>query len=539
MGLIRYDWRCRSLRLRRRLAYGALALLVAGVSIGPAYPRATAAARPPLNTVLLMTSEPGSLQERVVTDGTVVAWFDTRGALFTYYLAEKRETLLLDGPARRSQLALADGTLVWLERGADGGAALRALRLSGGDVITIASGPGERNSPAIAGSTVVWRDHRNGNWDLYGYDLRRGQEFPLVTDGANQGAVALAADTLVWEDYRAGNWRLRGMRLSERREYAITSGQDDDLAPALDGNDTLVFVRRRANGGFGALIVRDLKTAEERTIVAGHLVLRPTVAGRLIVWEDWRGGRPNLYAFDRESKREFPLTRSEQAYGPAVAGTVVAWLSKGEFTSRVTAIRLDQPLPTDPQDPPTVTDPASRYFPESKHNLGGAFRTFWNANGGLAIFGFPLTEAFEETDATGSKRQVQYFERAKLEADPADPSRISVARLGAEQVRGRTFPPIPAFTDSEDRVYFPQTQHSLGSGFKTFWETQGGLPVFGFPLTEEIEENGRTVQYFERARFEYRPDAAPANQVTLGQLGREALIARGWLPDPTEQRRQR
>ena len=41
----------------------------------------------------------------------------------------------------------------------------------------------------------------------------------------------------------------------------------------------------------------------------------------------------------------------------------------------------------------------------------------------------------------------------------------------------------------------------------TRWQRNGGLPVFGFPLTEVITEtleDGRAyeVQYFERARFE-------------------------------------
>jgi hypothetical protein len=73
--------------------------------------------------------------------------------------------------------------------------------------------------------------------------------------------------------------------------------------------------------------------------------------------------------------------------------------------------------------------------------------------------------------------------------------------------------------------YFAQTGHNLGNAFREYWLTQGGLLRFGYPLTEEFVErspdDGRdyTVQYFERARFEWHPENAPPYNVLLGRLG--------------------
>jgi hypothetical protein len=39
--------------------------------------------------------------------------------------------------------------------------------------------------------------------------------------------------------------------------------------------------------------------------------------------------------------------------------------------------------------------------------------------------------------------------------------------------------------------------------------------------------NVYTVQYFERARFEYHPENAPPYDVLLGQFGRQILAAGG------------
>lgn len=91
--------------------------------------------------------------------------------------------------------------------------------------------------------------------------------------------------------------------------------------------------------------------------------------------------------------------------------------------------------------------------------------------------------------------------------------------------------------DEPTRRYFAETQHTLSGKFLAYWEANGGLALFGLPLTEEFREvnpaDGQeyTVQYFERARFEHHPErqGTPA-EVQLGLLGRQALVARGWLP---------
>jgi beta propeller repeat protein len=510
----------------RRILTGLLAatLATSGTPLVSAPP--VLAEAHPYNTALLMTSNTGTAATGVATDGATVVWTDVLGAIYARTLADGRETRLLDGPARRSQLVFANNTAIWVERDASG-VAIRGLKI-GGTPFTIATGQGERNSPAIAGTTVVWRDARDGAWNIYGYDLAANREFPIAT-GGGKGAVAVAGSTVVWEDYRAGHWNLYGYDLKAQREYPVTTGAADDTAPALSGSK-VAFVRRQQKQSAGALVIRDLQSGQEQTITEGHLELRPAFAGDLLVWEDWRDGVPNVYAYDLKSKQAFPVARTDDARAPAIGGTVVTWLSQAQFSSRVTAIRLVKPLPSDPQDPPTVTDPDVRYFSETKHAVSGAFRQYWNLHGGLDSFGYPLTEAFDETGADGVTRKVQYFERVKLEADPQDPKQVGLSRLGAELTVGRTFPTVAAFDSTDDRAYFPQTQHSLSGWFKEYWTNNGGVAVFGYPISEELDENGLHVQYFERARFELHADANdPAYRVTLSQLGREALVKLGWI----------
>jgi len=63
------------------------------------------------------------------------------------------------------------------------------------------------------------------------------------------------------------------------------------------------------------------------------------------------------------------------------------------------------------------------------------------------------------------------------------------------------------------------------------WIAKGGLPVYGYPISEVLSERGYDgntyqVQYFERYRLEYHPDLASTPYVVLlGQLGRQIYDA--------------
>ncbi|MBF6614191.1 MAG: hypothetical protein IVW55_13780, partial [Chloroflexi bacterium] len=90
------------------------------------------------------------------------------------------------------------------------------------------------------------------------------------------------------------------------------------------------------------------------------------------------------------------------------------------FPPTPTATPVPEPiLLTDPvQDPHS---PGVVWFPSTGHTLRGPFLDYWTSNGGLAQFGYPLTEEFFEPAGGVSQKeplQVQYFERARFEYHP-------------------------------------------------------------------------------------------------------------------------
>jgi LPXTG-site transpeptidase (sortase) family protein len=77
--------------------------------------------------------------------------------------------------------------------------------------------------------------------------------------------------------------------------------------------------------------------------------------------------------------------------------------------------------------------PDTVFFPETGHTLRGGFLQFWQQHGGLAVFGYPISEAFVELhEQDGQTYVMQYFERARFEWHPAQPpgSRVQPSHLG-------------------------------------------------------------------------------------------------------------
>jgi beta propeller repeat protein len=528
---------CRA--IRRVAALLLTTTLVICAALVPAAGPPARAAELPYRLEPAMTSAIGADQRGLVADGSLIVWQDSRDGtpdIFAYDLDDAREFRVAQTPGHRTQPAISGSLIVWVSGDEPGRRTIEGIDLTTRTTFTVTDQPADVADPAVSGNVVIWRERRDGAWDIVGKNLATGERFEVTRDPVNQAHPTISGATIIWQAYVDGNWDLFRYDLGSQRVEQLTATPDDEVEPVVAGSRVL-FRRLPARGGPPSLVLRDLGTGAEQVVVSDHMVMQGTMAGDVVVWEDWRTGLPDIYAYDIAHDQTFAVARSQQAYAPAVSTRAIAWFSRSDMSrSRVQALALVERLPTDPRDPPAVPSPENVYVQETRHFMSSGFKSYWQAHGGPALFGYPLTEEFTETNpATGQERIVQYFERVKMEYDPNAPedARISLARLGADLTADRDFPAVPPTEDSAERRYFPETGHTIAYGFKEFWEKHGGLAIFGFPISEEFTENGRTVQYFERARFEFNPDATSEDdKVMLGLLGREALQRLGWLPRP-------
>ena len=156
-----------------------------------------------------------------------------------------------------------------------------------------------------------------------------------------------------------------------------------------------------------------------------------------------------------------------------------------------------------------------QFFPETGHSAKGAFLQFYkDAKDPKLVFGYPITEQIKSKDG----RTVQYFQRARFE--------LTTDLLGK---------PIIQLTSLGQATYKPGTQMNIAntagcqlffSGqrvcyeFLDFFKANGGTSQFGNPISPFEFHNDLIVQYFEKARFEWRADRPKDQRVVITDLGR-------------------
>ena len=98
--------------------------------------------------------------------------------------------------------------------------------------------------------------------------------------------------------------------------------------------------------------------------------------------------------------------------------------------------------------------------------------------------------------------------------------------------------PLPSLAQ-EEGVFFDETQHWVKGEFLKYFNSRGGLEVFGYPISEEFVDRGITVQYFQKARMEWHPNNPVPYKVQLGLLGDELNYRQPPVDKPTSRSRRK
>ncbi len=187
----------------------------------------------------------------------------------------------------------------------------------------------------------------------------------------------------------------------------------------------------------------------------------------------------------------------------------------------------------------------TRYFPETQQSISGRFLEYWTQNGGLMQQGYPISPEMQELYPTDGKTYtVQYFERSIFEMHPENqrPYDVLLGLLGVLAYR-QNYPhgaPNQIPNNDPGSVLFKETGKRVGGSFLAYFNAHGGIMQQGLPISDEFQETSaldgtmHTVQYFERAVFEWNPSNQPPYNVLLSQLGTFAYKAKYSAP-PQEQ----
>lgn len=193
----------------------------------------------------------------------------------------------------------------------------------------ITAEPHDQRWPALYDNIVVWMDSRNGDWDIYGYNLTTRNEFPIATETGDQMYPAIYKDIVVWLDTRNDRKDLYGYNLSTHEEFEIPDESEVRGDPAIYENIVVWEGRTRSGVHIHGY---DLSTSEVFQISAGPKSERnPAVYKTIVVWQDRRGDRDTIYGYDLLTSREFQagakgyLHQDNDQSNPALYNNIVVW----------------------------------------------------------------------------------------------------------------------------------------------------------------------------------------------------------------------
>jgi hypothetical protein len=165
---------------------------------------------------------------------------------------------------------------------------------------------------------------------------------------------------------------------------------------------------------------------------------------------------------------------------------------------------------------PTPERP-SRTF-DNGHRIEGNFLEAFDANGGLAWLGLPISQPVLDRDLGWVLQVFEFGVLAQAgNSEQAFPLRVNV-------ILGRQMPPSAPSSDA-GCTFFRETGHNLCHALRLFWESSDRERL-GLPISEEwVEADGGLTQDFENARLH-----AVGGQVTRQTLGATFFKARGFDP---------
>jgi hypothetical protein len=172
----------------------------------------------------------------------------------------------------------------------------------------------------------------------------------------------------------------------------------------------------------------------------------------------------------------------------------------------------------------------SRYFPETGHSVSGDFlMAYEKASDPIKIYGYPITGII---DNPITNRKVQYFQRAHFELHPENPPelRVQMTHLGEIIYLGEIMNrPGDALSIPQNHPacrHFPETNRLVCYAFLDFFEKNGGIVQFGYPISDIELRSDSMIQCFQMACFEWHPELPSGHRVTLMDLGRLYFEAR-------------
>jgi len=313
----------------------------------------------PVNNGILGTWSLNGIDSNVYTLKLDVE--NIEGAIFTdkviVTVFEKEGIQLTNDPSDQLLPAIS-GDLVVYSDTRDGNLDIYLYDVQSNTEHRITTNQGLQWNPDISGNHIVWSDDRNGNWDVYActYDPATFQ-CPLqqiTNEVAHQGRAVIDGDWIVWEDCRnddpaisfgcspyqviaTPNMDIYAYNLTTGVEKQVTTNLAEQYWPFV--GDGKVVYEDWSNFSANVLMF-DLSTNTTTAITNAFIDhFRPSISGNKIVWahSDFLAGTSEIVVYDLTAQTQRTLTQTQSAkYYPIISGDKIVWAGANGYDCGVT-----------------------------------------------------------------------------------------------------------------------------------------------------------------------------------------------------------
>ena len=362
---------------------------------------------------------------------------------------------------------------------------------------------------ALSGDIVVWEDYRYGNWDIFGYDLSRHLEFPVVIAPGSQLLPAVSGSIVVWQSRRddtGDRWDIRGYDLVSGSEFLIATDLPIQAHPDISGN--IVVWTQRGQTGW------DIYGYNLETKVTSPLVTQLRdfpffkISGTTLIYQviEPKSIYGELIVYNLATKQQSSFGRA-QAAKCDVSGDLVAWLEAplGRHFALYAFATAKNERQTLAENPHLVTGP---FVSDNVVVWTESFEPEGTSLHGVDLdgkVGFSLPTSWRSQAMSGNR--IAGIRVSTTTERPGYRTDIIVAKV----IRLADFP-IPNghfFTQTNGR---PLGTGSLGFAVTNaedilFWDTwqQSGLENIGYPISQRFMWKGFLTQAFQKAAFQWQP----------------------------------
>lgn len=205
------------------------------------------------------------------------------------------------------------------------------IRTMSVDERRLTTGARASGRPAIYNDRIVWSDHRNGNYDIYMYDLGTQMEAPIEIDAALQINPAIYDGKVVWEGLSAPEATKHDIYLydiASGSKIRITDSSADFGSPAIYG-DYVAYSRMEPSSDYSLYLyniatAQTVKISNENIPSSGFSIFKDKIAwsGRRVSPPSyWTSGfDSNIYIYDIVSAQTTMVNDSSAGSKPMPFG---------------------------------------------------------------------------------------------------------------------------------------------------------------------------------------------------------------------------